>query len=84
MSPQKYVYKNGVRHFRGYFFHSGKPVTITDRATLVAIQKEKHFELVEEKTETAPEVLVDPYKCPKCSRSVKQGHYMHVKYCRGA
>lgn len=82
MSPQKYVYTNGARHYRGYFFHSGKPVTITDRATLAAIQKEKHFELVEEKTEAEAKVLAKD-ECPKCGKVIKQGMYMHQKWCRG-
>jgi Zn finger protein HypA/HybF involved in hydrogenase expression len=27
--------------------------------------------------------VLDRYSCPKCGRHVRQGHYMHVKYCRG-
>ena len=44
----KYIYEHGARTFRGYFFWNGKPVDVTDRATLQAIQKEEGFKVVEE------------------------------------
>jgi hypothetical protein len=55
----KYVYENGARTFRGYFFWNSKPVEITDRATLAAIQKEDGFRVYEE-VEAKPVVQERP------------------------
>ena len=50
----KYIYENGVRTFRGYFFWNGNPVDVTDKATLAAIEREKGFRRVDdEKVEEA-------------------------------
>jgi hypothetical protein len=78
----KYIYENGARTFRGYFFWNSKPVEITDRATLQAIQKEDGFKVFEE--EPAPVMVANPDACGKCGKVVKQGRYMLEKFCRGA
>lgn len=50
----KYIYENGARTFRGYFFWNRQPVDVTDRATLKAIEREEGFRRVEdEKVEEA-------------------------------
>ena len=83
MTPQKYRYTGPYAEFRGYVFANRKAVTITDRGTLEAIKRRPDFEEVqdEEKAQAAPEVLTDA--CPKCGRVIKQGRYMHVKWCKG-
>ena len=60
----KYVFTEGpYREFRGYVFANGKPVTITDRGTLEAIQKDNSFRRFEDgegqRKETAEEVLTE-------------------------
>ena len=65
------------REFRGHVFIKGKPVTIIDRGTLEAIKKEPAFEEYHEQQ------AQDPDSCPKCGKVVKQGKYMHVKFCKG-
>jgi hypothetical protein len=80
----RYVYTGGnYREFRGYVFCHGKPVTIKDRGTLAAIARERDFEEYHEPEPVLPEPVVDPDACPKCGRIVKQGRYMHIKYCEG-
>lgn len=69
---------SNYRTFRGYVFAHGKPTTVTDRASIEALKR--HHEFVE----CEDEVQADPHACPKCGRVVKQGHYMHVKYCKGS
>lgn len=58
----KYVYEGQYREFRGYVFANGKPVTITDRGTLEAIQKDNSFRRFEDegqRKETTEEVLTE-------------------------
>ena len=94
----RYIYTGGpYRQFRGYVFIGQTPVEITDRGTLLAIermhdfklkQEEHHEDYKEEKTEAKTEVLT-PAKatvanaCPKCGRVLSRGMFMHRKYCRG-
>ena len=74
----RYVYTGGAyRQFRGYVFANGLPTTVSDRATLEAIAKDPTFRAAED----APPQ--DPDGCPKCGKVIKQGRYMHVKFCRG-
>ena len=75
----KYTFTGKYREYRGYQFIDGRPVDITDRATLAAIAREPDFKPVE--VEEKPVETVDA--CPKCGRIIKQGRYMHVKFCRG-
>lgn len=88
----KFIYEGGTRTFRGYFFWNGKPVDVTDKATLAAIEKEygfRRYEKVEETKSAAP-VLVTPQKsqepvangCPKCGKPLKaQGAHFHIRAC---
>jgi len=90
----RYIYTGGpYREFRGYVFVGEKPVTITDRGTLLALERMHDFKPCEErheeeKTEAKTEVLT-PAKatvanaCPKCGRVLSRGMFMHRKYCRG-
>ncbi len=52
----QFVYMGGLyREFRGYVFANMRPVTITDRATLEAVEKDKSFRRVEdEKVKETP------------------------------
>lgn len=75
----KYVYNGTYRSFMGRMFAFGKPVEITDKATLIAIEKEPDFKKVEEVQETT----VLPDECPKCGKTVKRGKVMHQKWCKG-
>ena len=80
----RFVYEGEYREFRGYVFAHGKPVTIRDRGTLEAIAKDPTFKEYHEEAkgpETAEEVL--KYTCEKCGKFVKQGIYMHRKWCKG-
>lgn len=80
----RYVYKGQYREFRGYQFWNGKPVTITDRGTLEAIKREADFEVVDE-SPPVPEVLTLPerFACAKCGKAMRQGRFLHEKYCKG-
>ena len=44
----RYVYTGVYREFRGYVFAHGNPTTVTDRATLEALEKDPTFRKVEE------------------------------------
>lgn len=90
----KFIYTEGpYREYRGYMFWNGKPVTVTDRGTLEAIRRDPSFKEVQDavrKEEVpqahAPQVarpMLDPDACAKCGRIVRQGRYMHEKYCKG-
>ena len=35
------------------------------------------------KNEAPKAEKVDPHACPKCGRIVKQGKYLHIKFCKG-
>jgi hypothetical protein len=72
----KYAYIGQYKEFMGRVFAYGKPVEITDRATLEAIEKQPGFQKVEDK-----EVMSD--ECPKCHKIVKRGKVMHQKWCKG-
>jgi len=74
----KFVYEGPYTQFMGRMFAFGKPVEVTDRATIAALEKRSDFRKVEEKTEKLPDV------CPKCGKTVKRGKVMHAKYCKGA
>lgn len=55
----RYAYTAGpYREFRGYVFANGKPVTIIDRGTMLALAREPGFEEV--KDEPAPVVMEAP------------------------
>jgi hypothetical protein len=71
----KYVYNGKYTQFMGRQFAYGKPVDITDRATLEALAKRPDFSRYEDK----PAVLSD--ECPNCHRIVKRGKVMHQRYC---
>lgn len=71
----------------GYTFANGLPTTVPDKATQERLLRDSRFRRIddeEEKQETAEaEVLNSPDACPKCGRVIRQGKYMHVKYCQG-
>lgn len=77
---KQFVFQGKYTTYRGYVFAHGKPTTITDRGTLTDIARNPMFREV---TEAPEPVVADPYDCPKCGKNVKQGHYMHVKWCKG-
>jgi Zn finger protein HypA/HybF involved in hydrogenase expression len=81
----KFIYDGEYKEFRGYVFKWSKPTEVTDKATQEILLKDPLFwRCDEEAKETAEEKpVLDRYACPKCGKHVKQGHYMHVKHCRG-
>ena len=90
----RYVYIGGeYTQFRGYVFVRGKPTTILDKGTLVALAQRPDFKEVKDEPQEevrapaqAPVLSAqgrNPDACPKCGRVVKQGKYMHIKYCDG-
>lgn len=84
----RFVYTQGkYREFRGYVFMYGQPTSVTDHATIEALLQREDFKPVveeqkrdEPKTETA---AAPDGTCPKCGRYIRQGRYMHIKFCRG-
>lgn len=91
----KFVYTKGqYRQFRGHVFAWHQPTDIQDRATIEACLRDPTFERIEDAVRQeevpqapAPQVIarevIDPDACPKCGRVVKQGRYMHEKFCKG-
>lgn len=81
----KYVYSGSYTQFMGRMFAFGKPVEVTDKATIMALDKNPEFRKVEdEKVEEAPKAKVlIPDECPKCGKTVKRGKFMHQKHCKG-
>jgi hypothetical protein len=81
----KFIYDGEYREFRGYVFKWRKPTTVTDPAAIRAIKQDPSFYEAkdEEEVQKTPEEVLDKYACPKCGRHVKQGHHMHVKFCKG-
>jgi Zn finger protein HypA/HybF involved in hydrogenase expression len=77
----KFIYDGEYKEFRGHVFKWGKPTTVEDKATQEILLKDPLFWRCDETPEEKP--VLDRYACPKCGRHVRQGHYMHVKYCRG-
>jgi hypothetical protein len=82
---KQFVLKTGeYAQFRGYVFAYGKPTTVTDSGTILALANNAAFEEFkheEERKETTEAQVLDA--CPKCGRVVKQGKWMHQKYCKG-
>lgn len=80
----KFAYNGKYTQFMGRMFAFGKPVEVTDRATIMALEKNPDFRKVEDEKEQAPEAKVlIPDECPKCGKTVKRGKYMHAKHCKG-
>jgi hypothetical protein len=86
MSAQ-YVFEGKYREFRGYVFCNGNPVTITDRGTLEAIEKDETFKRIEAEEKQAPAepapVLNTEYRiCSKCGKGFTRGFTMHERFCK--
>lgn len=85
----KFIYTEGKYHeFRGYVFMYGKPTSVTDQATIQALLARDDFKpLSEEAKNDAPKeetpAAIEEDTCPKCGRYVKQGRYLHIKFCKG-
>jgi hypothetical protein len=77
----KFVYSGKYTQFMGRVFAFGKPVDVTDKATIAALEKNAEFRKANEEKieETAQTVLSD--ECPTCGKIVKRGKFMHQKYC---
>ena len=84
----KFIYTAGQYIQKmGRMFAFGQPVEVTDKATIMALEKDPAFTKlgeiqVEKVQETAQTVLAD--ECPKCGKVVKRGKFMHQKYCKGS
>ena len=79
----RYVYSGNFIQYMGRMFAFGKPVEVTDKATIAALEKNPDFRKVEDEKkieETPKAVLSDEF--PKCHRIVKRGKFMHQKYCK--
>ncbi len=87
----KFVCTEGqYKEFRGYVFALGKPTTITDKATEEALERRNDFRRIDDDKvpdeatqERMEETQVNADSCPKCGKVVRQGRYLHVKFCRG-
>lgn len=88
----KFIYTEGKYHeFRGYVFSYGQPTTVTDQATIDLLLARDDFkplaEATKEDAQTQPasevQASTDADTCPKCGRYVKQGRYLHIKFCKG-
>ena len=85
----KYVYNDTYTQFMGRVFAFGKPVEITDKATIEALDKNPSFRKVEviedEKVQETPKTVLSVLsdECPKCGKVVKRGKFMHQKHCKG-
>jgi hypothetical protein len=80
----KFVYDGKYTQFMGRVFAFGHPVDVTDKATIMALEKKPEFRKVadeKEIKETTQAVLSD--ECPKCGKTVKRGKFMHQKHCQG-
>ena len=82
----KFVYSGQYTQFMGRVFAIGKPEEITDRATIMALEKNQEFRKVEviedEKVQETPKTVLSD-ECPKCGKVVKRGKFMHQKHCKG-
>lgn len=79
----KYIYNGTYTQFMGRMFAFGKPVDVTDKATMEALDKNPDFRKVEDEKVQAPQaktLLKD--ECPICGKVVKRGKFMHQKYCK--
>lgn len=77
--------KEQVRWFLGRMFLRGQPVEVTDRGTIEALSKDSFFRRCDEEVkrqETRSEGLLEN-QCKKCFKVVKQGRYMHERFCKG-
>ncbi len=95
----KYVYDGEYCEFRGRVFAWRHPVDITDRGTLEAIARNPSFKkypddvVLNTEFSGKPRVTtviekvdyfdMNPDACPKCGRTVTQGKYLHIKFCKG-
>lgn len=81
----KFIYDGEYKEFRGYVFKWSKPTDVTDKATIEILLKDPLFWRCDEEAKETPKenAVLDKYACPKCGKHVKQGHYMHVKHCKG-
>lgn len=87
----RFLYNAGeYKEFRGHVFMHGKPTTITDKATEEAVLQRSDFTRCKDeeipkqaeqgKREEETPVLNND-ACPKCGKIVRQGKYMHVRWC---
>ena len=61
----RFVFEGDYAHFRGYVFAHRKPVDVTDKATIAALQQMRNFRKVEDEPQkveapAAPRVLSRP------------------------
>lgn len=79
----KFIYTAGQYTQKlGRMFAFGQPVEVTDKATIMVLEKDPDFKKAESPQEVAKEVLAD--ECPKCGKVVKRGKFMHQKHCKGS
>jgi hypothetical protein len=77
----KYVYEGTYTQFMGRTFAFGKPVEVTDRATIAALERNPQFRKADEEIQEATKAVLSD-ECPKCHRIVKRGKVMHQRYCK--
>jgi len=64
----------------GHTFLFRNSVTVENKTTIAKLLTDNDFEVVNERQVT----VASPDACPKCGRIIKQGKFMHAKYCKGA
>ena len=84
----KFVYNGQYKEFRGYVFFNRNPVNVSDACTRDILLKDKNFyqfdaHSVPIEPQLKIEVETSKYECKKCGKYVKQGHYMHERWCKG-
>ena len=86
----RFVCSENYTQFWGYVFAYGKPTDVIDKATILRCRADKRFkeipdgeEKIEEGREAQAVQMLDANACPKCGKVVRQGRFMHEKYCKG-
>lgn len=80
----KYVYDGKYIQVMGRMFAFGKPVEVSDMATMRILDARPDFRRYEsEKEEPRRQKAVLSDECPKCGKIVKRGKVMHQKWCKG-
>lgn len=81
----KFIYDGDYAVKDGVTFLFRNPTTVDNKATIERLKKDPLFRIYdEEKAEaTAEAEVLTSDTCPKCGRYVKQGKFLHVKFCKG-
>lgn len=84
----KFIHVGGdIADFGGHTFMFRNPVDVTNRATIASLLKNPKFRKFENEKEIEipkeKKVLTEGKACSKCGKVLRQGIYLHEKYCKG-